>query len=129
MKLNNKGWETGPMILMSLFLLFLLGLTWYFINSLYSGTFNKSAVSTNSEYYDMVKINLKDSAVKYYNDRNLSGSMVISYKLLKDSGYVSKIQDFVDENCNGYVTVNNNIFKPYIKCKNYTSDGYTKDFE
>ncbi len=129
MKLNNKGWETGPMILMTLFLLVLLAFAWYYINVLYTSALKKNPVSGNSEYYVLVKNNLKESAEKYYNEKGLTGSVVLSYSVLKDSGYITKIQDFIDEACTGYVTVNDKVFKPYIKCRNYTSDGYTSDFE
>ena len=129
MKLNNKGWGTNQMIFMILFLLIMLGVAWYYINTLYNGVLAENTVSVKEEYYETVKYSLKKAAQKYYEDNNLSGQRVLSYKLLKNQGYISNLQDFLDASCTGYVTVNNDVYKPYIKCNGYTSNGYVEDFE
>lgn len=129
MHLNNKGWGTGQMIVMTLFLLILLGISWYYISSVFNGELVKNAVTVKDGYYDTVKRSLRSSAEKYYYDNNYSGQAILSYNLLKEKGYISNIHDFLDFSCTGYVIVNNNEFKPYIRCNDYTSDGYVKDFE
>ncbi len=129
MHLNNKGWGTGQMIAMTCFLLILLAVTWYYINSLFGGALTKNAVSVKTEYYETVKSSLKKSAQNYYNDNGYTGSAIFTYTMLKDKGYISNIRDFLDLSCTGYVVVNNGTFSPYIRCNNYTSDGYVIEFE
>ena len=129
MHLNNRGWGTKEMIVMTLFLLLLLGISWYYIKTLYDGALARNTVTISSEYYDNVKSSLKKSAQKYYDDFDLSGTVVLSYDLLKKNNYISNLRDFIDGSCTGYVIVNNGVFKPYIKCDNYTSEGYLSDLE
>ena len=62
-KLNNKGWSNSKMIFMVCFLLIMLGISWYYISSLYKG------ISTNNEYvnteiYESLQSNLRSSAKK-----------------------------------------------------------------
>ena len=129
MHLNNRGWGTREMIIMTAFLLLMLAISWYYISTLYQGVLVRNAVSIENEHYDLVKNRLVNSAQKYYYDNSLEGPALLSYELLKEKGYISDIQDFIDFSCNGYVTVNNGVFKPYINCKDYISEGYISDYE
>ena len=129
MRLNNKGWGTMEMILMTLFLLIMLAISWYYINAFFKGTLENNTTSVKDSYYEAVKVNLRQAAKNYYYDNNYKGQAILSYKLLKEKGYINNAQDFLDFSCTGYVTVNNDVFKPYIKCKDYTSEGYISDFE
>ncbi len=129
MHLNNRGWGTKEMILMTAFLLILLGITWYYISTLYDGALVRNARTFSNSYYKTVQSNLESAAERYYEDKGYTGTAILSYSLLKDEGYISNIQDFLDASCTGYVIASNGSFKPYIKCNNYTSEGYVSEFE
>ena len=129
MRLNNKGWGTMQMILMTLFLLIMLAISWYYINSLFNGQLVKNKTSMKESFYDSVKISLREAAEKFYHDNNYTGDAILTYKLLRERGYITDAHDFLDFSCTGYVTVSGGVFKPYIKCYDYTSEGYISDFE
>ena len=67
MHLNNRGWGTGQMIAMTCFLLIMLAISWYYINSLFEGQLVRNNVSFKSDYYETVEFTLKRAAEDYYS--------------------------------------------------------------
>lgn len=127
MKLNNKGWGTMEMLLLSGGLLIALLIAVFFISKLY-GSFEGSV--GNKEYMDLTA-KLESAAKSYFikNDIEINGEYKISYETLKDTGFIKNLVDADGNNCDGYVIVKkdeNNLSKynGYISCKNYSSPNY-----
>lgn len=121
MRLNNRGWGTMQMFLLSLGLLIALIVAIFFISQLYGSLDNSKK---NSHYFSMEN-DLVNAAQRYISNNNIEiiDEMNVSYYTLKENGYIS---NFVDENgneCNGYVRVYKlNLipqYKSYITCSNY----------
>lgn len=129
MRLNNRGWGTKEMITMTAFLFIMLGISWYFISKLYDGMLTRNAVTIESSYYKYMENSIKDAAIDYYTDNNLTEPAILSYNLLRSMGYISNIKDFFNLTCTGYVIVNDNSYKPYIRCKDYKTPGYSAELE
>jgi len=59
---------------------------------------------------------------------SLGNSIKITAEELKDKGYDA---GFSKENCEGYVIVENTNsgfkYNPYVKCPDYTTEGYSKE--
>lgn len=126
MKLNNNGWGTLEMLLLSGGLLIALIVAIFFISQLY-GSFAGSV--GNKQYMDL-ETKLEDAAINYVKDKNIaiSGEYTIRYETLNNNGYISELKDTNGNNCNGYVTVNTidniNHYKAYISCNNYETLNY-----
>ena len=126
MKLNNKGWGTMEMLLLSGGLLIALIIAIYFIGTLY-GSFSGSV--GNKQYMDLeTKL---ESAAKEYIDSNkyeINGEFTINYKTLKNYRYIDDLKDIDGNDCDGYVkisNINNTIqYSGYIDCKNYKTTNY-----
>ncbi len=126
MKLNNKGWGTMEMLLLSGGLLIALLVAVFFISKLYGSLEG----SVGNKYYMDLVASLESSARSYINEKDISvnGEYKISYETLKDAGYIENLEDIDGNKCNGYVIINreNNInkYNGYISCKNYKSPNY-----
>ena len=84
--------------------------------------------------YSDIETKLIDSTKKYIKDfyNNNLGVDTLNIKIssLISNNYISEVRD-KDGNCTGYVSVykdDNNvvIYTPYLKCKNYVSNGYVE---
>ena len=121
MKLNNKGWGTMQMLLLSLGLLIALIVAIIFISQLYGSLDNSKK---NSHYFTMEN-DLVEAAQKYVylNNINIEEEHNISYYTLKESGLINNFKDEYGNECNGYVRVYKLDFIPqyksYITCNNY----------
>ena len=118
MKLNNKGFGLKELIIMSAALLFILILLAYFIYSLYNELTPKSSYE-----YMKNELKLKVAAQNYVKKNKPSGSKILTYKFLKDNGYVGDLS----KGCSGYVLYINKEFNPYIICDGYITEGYDKN--
>ncbi len=124
MKLNNKGWGTTEMIVISLALLIALIVSIYFISKLY-GSFSLS--NSNKIYVDLEN-NLVKATRKYVrdNDINVVTNYRVSYELLKQNGYINELKDSNNKDCNGYVIITNLdskvYYKGYVICENYVTE-------
>lgn len=127
MKLNKNGWGTTEMLLLSGGIILALIIAIYFISQLF-GDFENSF--SNKNYADL-EVSLQDAAKKYVRDNDIivENSYRISLYDLKQNGYINSFKDNNDEDCNGYVVVNNygNInyeYKAYILCNDYMTNNY-----
>ena len=126
MKLNNKGWGTLEMILISLALLVMLIVSIYFISRLY-GSFDNS--NRNKIYMDL-ESELADAARTYIRKNNIdiTSNYRISYEALKEANLIDELKDSNGHDCNGYALVsilnNKKYYNGYVSCNNYTSKNY-----
>ena len=118
MKLNNKGWGTTEMLLLSAGIILALLVAVYFISKLY-GSFD---ASISNKMYSDIETNLASAAKKYVIENNISvdnGELTIYSDTLQALGYIGNLED----NCKGFVVVNkvdfDNTYKAYITCNNY----------
>ena len=127
-KINNNGWGTLEMCLISAALLIALLVSIFFISKLY-GSFNNAL--SKDVYYDL-EDNLEKVAQKYIDENNITilEEVIITNELLNNNGYHSILVDSTGQKCDGYVKVSitNDIktYKGYISCANYRTDGYEK---
>lgn len=87
--------------------------------------------SKNAQF-EVLENNLKNVAASYYESAHSypgPGEVIkVSVEELKDAGKIEELT-YKGEACQGYVDVINEdviVFKPYIKCKNYTTKGYSE---
>ena len=126
MKLNNKGWGTMEMLLLSGGLLIALLIAVFFISKLY-GSFESSNI--NRQYVDLEN-KLEDAAKEYVRKENISvqSELRISATTLKDKNYLDSLTDNEGNNCSGYVSVMNsngtNYYSAFISCPKYETINY-----
>ena len=126
MKLNNKGWGTMEMFLLTGGLLIALLVAIFFISKLY-GSFNNTI--SNKNYFEL-ETKLESSAKEYVRDNNIQidGEFRVSYETLKENNKIDNLYDDNNKSCTGYVIVtrvnNINNYKGYISCPNYISNNY-----
>lgn len=126
MKLNNKGWGTIEMLILSLGLFIALLIAIFFISRLY-GSFGNAI--GNRVYIDLEN-KLEESAKKYIETEEIlvNGDYKITLYTLKTNGYIEELKDKNNESCNGYVMVSNlngNVYyNGYILCNNYQTKNY-----
>ena len=126
MKLNNKGWGTLQMILLSLGLFVALLVAIYFIGRLYG---NLDNAVKNKQYNDLEN-KLEIAARDYITTNNLIVyDMQHIYKsTLVSNGYLDNLLDGNGNSCDGYVTIRImdgiNYYYGYISCPNYQTRNY-----
>lgn len=126
MKLNNKGWGTLEMVLISLALLVMLIVSIYFISRLY-GSFDNS--KRNKVYMDL-ETKLAEAARIYVriNNIDVTSNYRISYETLKEANLIRELKDSSGNDCEGYALIsilsNKKYYNGYVSCNNYTSKNY-----
>ncbi len=126
MKLDNKGWGTTEMFLLSGGLFIALIVAIFFISRLY-GSLNIAV--NNSPYFDL-ETKLSDAAKSYVvgNFINISEEHKYGYEFLRGAGYIDSLIDPNGNSCTGYVVVSQvdaiNQYNAYISCPNYTTRNY-----
>lgn len=143
--MNENGWGFKDFILIFaiIFLALLVTVIIYQVN------FNKDdatepidpkaeEVEINYSNYGEMELKLSKAAQRYQNDHyqgmlESKETWVLSYGLLIKERYLKKsLYDIEDKSseCSGYVVFSKNgssiSYKPYLKCKNYVTDGYDK---
>lgn len=90
----------------------------------------------NKLYYEGLEDKLRVGTREYYNikySNNTEDVIIIKLSTLYNGGYVSKLYDKNNKECNGYskVIVNDDTSTiiPYISCSNYTTSGYERSNE
>ncbi len=127
MKLNNKGWGTMEMLILSGCLLVALLVAIFFISRLYA-SFGKNM--TNN--YLNLETKLVDAGKKYVKDNKIEidDTFKISSEILILDGYINDLKDNNNELCTGYVKINNINnhldYQGYIKCNNYQTNNYNE---
>lgn len=139
--MNENGWGFKDFILILAIIFIALLVT----VAIYQVNFNKKDATKPidsveeekiTETYDDMELRLKIAAQRYQNN-NYQGTFesketwVLSYDLLRKEGYLKKrLYDNLDSSseCSGYVVFNkegsNISYDPFLKCKNYVTDGY-----
>lgn len=128
MQLNKNGWGLREMIVLSGFLLLFLIVAIYYIFELYNSFDKEVTVKT---YYDMEE-KLEEQARIYLNDyyeANLtSEEITISRNVLRNYNLDVNLVDNDGNACSGYVvaykTKGVTYVDAYIKCNDYTTQGY-----
>ncbi len=126
MKLNNKGWGTTEMLLLSWGLLIALLVAIYFISKLYGSL----ELSTANRYYFDLENKLRTSAKNYVNDYNIevNGSLIVNLSTLKGVDSDLEIKDKDGNLCSGYVSIVNtngiNNYSAFISCPDYETNNY-----
>ena len=88
-------------------------------------------ISSKNKDYKAKEQDMIEQASSYIkkNDINLSAgeSLKLDHQRLIDAGLMQNMK-VNDDECEGYVKITKNTgnydYKAYIKCKNYTSEGY-----
>lgn len=144
--MNENGWGFKDFILILAIIFMALLVT----VAIYQVSFNKDDATDpidpkeeeeSTSTYDEMEQKLKMAGQRYQNN-NYQGTLesketwVLSYDLLKKEGYLKKpLYDIVDTSseCMGYVIFSKNgtsiSYDPYLKCKNYVTDGYDSSKE
>lgn len=124
MKLNNKGWGTIEMILLSSGLLIALMVSIYFIYQLF-GNFD-NAVS--NKIYSDLEIKLVDASKKYIQSSSIDKLPIrLSLNDLKNAGYIGDFKDDNGNDCDGYVIISDRVlynYNAFISCPNFISENY-----
>lgn len=126
MKLDNRGWGTTEMFLLTGGLLIALLVAIFFISKLY-GSFNSTI--SNQSYFDL-ETKLESAAKEYIidNDIQIDGEFRVSYETLKENNKIDNLYDKDNKSCTGYVIItridNINNYQGYISCPKYISNNY-----
>ncbi len=98
-----------------------------------NNTTNKNDKEEHIISYPSLEEKLVEGAKKYiaeYYGNNLGlDTLNIRASQLKSSDYLDKLEDTKGRSCSGYVSIyvdveGNTIYKPFLKCKDYTTSGY-----
>lgn len=125
--MNNKGWGLQAMLILSSILIIALFIVVIIVNT--NLRFLRSNKSEEfMQQYKMYENRLTENAKKYIADNSVDTTRekFVSYKTLLNEKYIEK---FIDPNtnleCNGYVSVKDNNYRPYLKCSlSYKTSGY-----
>lgn len=138
MKLNNHGWGTKEFLIAAAIIFGLLLFISYEVNRFYMGidsnieTKASNTKKVNRSYYTSYEKKVSDAAISYVVSNGVAvpdaGERVYISDLV-DMGYVDNLYDYYSKRmCSGYAIVrdyNNNLSaRSYIKCSNYTTEGY-----
>lgn len=121
--MNKKGFGTKEMLIMMAILLIFLLIMVYFISSLY-GNFD----ANETESYVELENKIAYAAREYVNDKDAK-NLIIGLDILIKDDYVNDFNDYQGNACSGYVIHENKEYKPYIKCQNYQTDGYSEKYD
>jgi len=126
LKLNNRGWGTVEMILLSGGLILALLVAIFFISKLYGDL----ASSVGNKVYVDLESKIELAAKNYITDNEIeiSGEYKLTLNTLKSNNYITEFKDSEGNLCNGYVTITNidniNHYKGYILCNEYQTTNY-----
>lgn len=139
MKLNKRGW--GYAVFFSFILLFIICLLVVAIALRSHGLLDeewkfKGFTTKEKTNYTSLENNVVDASKKYieeyYNNELGLDTLHIKVKQLVNNDYLEEVKDN-DGTCSGYVSVyldnNKIVYKPYIKCKKYTTKGYNERYD
>lgn len=121
MKLNNKGFGLGQMLLMTAAIFIALFIAAYYIYALYH-----NLDVEEGKVYAELELKLQTKAVKYFE---LYDTNIVSVKDLILADYLDSFNDGNGYQCNGYVIKEGLDYNAYIKCPNYESEGYNIKYQ
>ena len=116
--MNQKGMTLGLEIFMIVFFAFADFLSVYILAKTFTGRYVVN--EKTPAYYHKIELELKNAAKEYINSNDTDEKIVISSRTLRDKGYYSN-------NCDGYVIIEKMIYRPFIKCDDYETIGYSKE--
>lgn len=140
--MNKNGWGLRAELL--IILLFVICLAVACIGANKFGLLGKNdnpiikepTTENNTLFYEGLEDKLRVATREYYNvkySNNTEDIVIIKLSTLYSGGYISKLYDKNNKECDGYskVVINNDISTiiPYIRCNNYTTSGYERSNE
>lgn len=142
MKLNKNGWGLWTfLIFIAIFIIGLLFSAWGFkqlglldedYHFVKIEEINKVKEETVATYSNL-EAKMVESSKNYIKDfygNGFDGTLVVTAKNLKESGYLDSLQDRKGRNCSGYVSASKEneeiVYTSYLKCKRYKTKGYEK---
>lgn len=128
MFLNKKGWSLREMLLLSGVLLLFLIIAIFYIFRLYNSFGEEASVSYYYDLEDRLKNNAKTYLSDYYTSELTNDEIIISRNVLRNYNLDVDLKDSEGNVCSGYVKAfqldDDTIVSAYIKCPNYTTNGY-----
>ncbi len=140
MNLNKSGWSFREMLIIIIILLVFLLFACFYVFRLYSNLNIENGNSKNNKVekvqqseeidnnYQDLETALSDAAFEYINTLDNIENMTISYQVLKSKGYIKELKINDNNTCDGYVNVEVEEeainLTPFIKCNNYSTEGY-----
>ena len=83
--------------------------------------------------YEALEVRVADAGKNYYNYYYPNGSndtIIVTIDTLINNGYLNKVLDERNKECDGYVKLlNNGNQVAYLNCSRYITVGYDKDYE
>lgn len=113
--MNKKGMTLGVEILIIVFFTFAAFLSVYILVKSFTGKYEVSEEKIS--YYHNIEKELVNASKKYMEDKNLTEKIIVTADTLKKKG-------LFDSECNGYVVIDKNFYTPYIRCREYETNGY-----
>ena len=123
---NNHGWGLKEMLFFSAIIFFFMILAVVLINNMYQGLTSELPSSKTAEKkytYKDIEMNLKSAAKKYVIKTKDTSNLIISDELISENYLTQKQMQTDDDECSGYVLVEEN-YQPYITCNHYETQGY-----
>jgi len=133
--MNKQGWGLRvELVIIILFLICLLISTIGLNKIGLLGENDNSLLEKEPYNYNKLEQELENAAKRYvkefYNNNLEENKVIIKYTTLYNNGYVKKLKDKNYKECSGYVEAVKNssliLYFPYIKCKEYTTNGYER---
>lgn len=129
MKLNNKGWGYGQMFLLMGILIIALIVVWALSYQLHY-QLAKINIGSGKTYYLNLENKLKKAGKEYLVKHGYDCEYMeckIYYFEVKKAGLIDEMLDEKSKfECEGYIKSIEDQTEPYIKCDNYTTEGYQK---
>ena len=129
---EKNGWGLTVEILF--LLLFLTCLLIAFIGikkmGLFGGEDTKNKIKVE---YSEIETDLTEAGKRYVNEKYNNGLgeeiLILRISYLKYNNYIDDVKDKDGNICSGYIEIyknssSNTVYMPYIKCKNYSTEGY-----
>ena len=140
MKLNNRGWGLGFLIVIGAIFLLILIFVSLRIRALTHQTKedNKSDKNQSTEtttmdsgLYESLELVLKRAGEAYTIDNsslidNISDHLIVDFEELKTKGYIESLADPKGNgNCDGYVFIKHDYsVQSFVKCSSYKTTNY-----
>ena len=138
MKLNDKGWGLGFLIIAAVIIFLILIVSSIKINNLIKESKKTNSNSTkinnnvdDSALYKTLETNLEDAGESYvlYHETLLDYTddyIIVDYETLKNEGHITSLPDpNGNKNCDGFVMIKTDYsVKPFIKCSKYKTLNY-----
>lgn len=125
-RLNNKGWGTLEMFLLSGGLLFALLVSVALISVLYRNQERNVRFLKYRNFENRLVVAAEEYVLK--NDIVVNDNIKINYSTLKKEGYIKNTESIIDRDCDGYVEVSTNglvnHYDAYVSCNDYKTENY-----